>query len=1591
MQFTVYGPPPQNTATSSDQLLLELELRIRNDHPQALITYYNKNLFEFHFGHTELTQLDFNAEYNLEPKYHEKVSPEQLLAPPKLANGAASETHEFLTGAGTALLKAIKKLVLYNLSSSGKLRLFGNYAVVSEHNHANQVVHMDPVILPNGDVLLLVFKRPVLLLYDSDILKVDRNSLAAGTAMADNLANFVIYLIPSGIRCHLYDSINVWESFTYTPPRNSENLVHLLNLCTGAGIEYDENTLWVKLIPNLQHLNNQTSKIARFIHLVDNRKYIVWPWNLCVLQFGHTETPAAERLPQQDLVNPLGLISDFMDFSISSNLQQPSISQPPFSVPSVVSTGASTGPTNGHEIPRQDPLELGDIPPIDVNLFEGAEDLQSDFFLNQTEIKLPTEEHTGEQADKSDDAEMDDLFGDFSDDEKESAKETTITSPKSELKREPAANDALEALFADDMALDPEPTKTKEVETTALPFLADQPNDEVLKTAQDRPKKPETATYIDIPKDQMTVAALRKYTSPPTSYDDPGAPLPIIPTPLIPQSAGYHPPSNGVGGVPSSTPASEAEQNEARLVFSPLLFNPIIRSNIDTKYGKGGKFYVDKEQLLGPDDGTKKARATSVTGFAYPFGAQKNDSESALEDTVRRNRVGLGLGETDYAYEDEAVFDDTSVKSEPDADDDEESDEDEDLLGPEMAPKSPLRLNVHDSYGPGDGSKGPGVLSLPAGPGMTARLGLVARFDSPLGLPALVPEYSQIVSPNDPSMAPKDDSNNEDAEKRENDSMAGTPGSRAITESSNCLPLILRGINVSSIPSIYLLNNVSGAVPFTAAPADFDTDDDDFDTSRNGQLAVKAAHLESLLRWLSPALVFDLSWGSGGGIYPSIPLLEENPVVEEPVLLEKMLLEAFPRSYRVQLGEMTGETPPTEASKDDIDGQLNFLDDIINDDLLNPASQRKRLQTLAWDAICVPENASEEDYSLYRRILESIQAASRTEETVFTLSCPKARVFKHEESVNIDTVGLRFWQYLNFRPVSGPKHFQMVAVLEPAPGTLQADHNRAFIDALVASYRENNLGSISPVALDDASDGLLLVDRPSAAPDAYTRIGRRLAALVDVIKRDLLSKTGRFEFGRPLLLLFVSFDDALNAPIQIAQVCRRFRAALDAHQLPLVEFFAHVVPWKQVFKQHGDQRLLRYLSSHRLRQLATSLYNRCPDGKEQPPSLYTQLVKEPPTRIPFKFSSFKENTDGAEDIFLHMAYERLVDKAWVAAAWLDPSGAVAHTKAWYAGFGAKSDIGGICDDMWDASTELFKRLTAEVVKKTAGLGGKKYLVLTRVSSVIPDDELVHWKRLSVKHKDVSLVVLLVNRSPTALFEGEALPPTDPPSAQDPTVVAQPTANTGTPSAPGSAPDFFKGFGNFDPSSASSPAGAASTSPSTNGLAFHSPQQFLNVPGSFLSPQDYMASANLGNTNTGAEKSRDPEMVLHDRAGELVGVVPRTPLPSYNSPTRLGMKVGYLLKENPRTDLQRQYWAYEVTLLSCLNQWHLDTVMRLLLGHYKKLVVLADILGVDTSNSSGKDTEIAENDDNTDSATMVPWHVRAVGKTLDYLVHIAVEE
>ena len=65
---------------------------------------------------------------------------------------------------------------------------------------------------------------------------------------------------------------------------------------------------------------------------------------------------------------------------------------------------------------------------------------------------------------------------------------------------------------------------------------------------------------------------------------------------------------------------------------------------------------------------------------------------------------------------------------------------------------------------------------------------------------------------------------------------------------------------------------------------------------------------------------------------------------------------------------------------------------------------------------------------------------------------------------------------------------------------------------------------------------------------------------------------------------------------------------------------------------------------------------------------------------------------------------------------------------------------------------------------------------------------------------------------------------------------------------------------------------------------------------------------------------DPEVVLENQDNEVYGVIPKVPLPSFNSPTRFCMKTGYLMmqvnqpsEEEYKDDIKKTYLVYEINL------------------------------------------------------------------------------
>lgn len=1602
--------------SSNDQqhTLLETELLIRHKYPRILIIYYRneqeKYLYYFTFGHID--SLENNSGVDLEQQFltikllnTNSVNIESLTSISKPNSDNNGEKQDNLMIIASCFLKSIKKMMIYNLSIKSFVKIFGNYCLIEntdDYSHRYySILYVDPLLLPNGDLIISLMIKSHPKLFDSSII---------GPINKQIDANFAIYIVPSGIRCHLFDpSLFTLNIVTNIDGSAQDTLINLIKLSIGIELT-TENITWIKLVPNLKHLNSSTSSISKFIHLVENKKSILWPWELCCLQLGKFEQ--IPSIAEQNSIesNPIDLISNFLDFNISKNQSQNQIESKldeHHTFPSIPSNKLdSAGPLNVASV---------DLNDLGTPLFN-HQPVQELFDHNQSPIKIDFKPdnlpENNESSAKDDDMELDDLFGsnEVSDDNMDSTKDKTFDrSPLKEMDNH--KNSELQSRVEMDSS-DSHPTKTKDsminyhAETESFKSSMPLTKSDAFKLTKKH--------IIDIPRDQMTI---RKNTTP--AYNDPGAPVPILFTPIIPQSI-----PSAVSTVPPSTAVEEAQPKS---VFSPILFNPIIRSNIDTKYGKGGKFYVDKECTQDEDLEKKKKsiRATSVSGSEiFNFkdsGDQKNN--------MMANEAGIDDIEESFSSS-------------------EESDEDEEMED-EMRNLSPLKLytatetfiHPHNSGPIGDDASRVGTansvnldeksgqsgekynqsfkaLGITISPNVNKNTGF--RSDSPF----YTNDLTQMGSPFDFEL-----NNNQLTSLVQSPSQIQTKTqapshpieSNHVTDSKGMteyLSLILRGISVNTLPNEFFVNNhmKDKLVPnFSIIDVE---NENDLELAKPKELVVSSKNINVLLKFLSANLIFDLGLNKIKNKTLFYVNESDNIIHDDSRFrlidfkhidpnFENSFLLLFPNSYKIKLQELLIDTKDFENSNS-LDNQLDFLDEITSDyDLLNPTNQYKKLQSLHWDSI-VP-SATQSTSIKYREIMNQLTSTCKpSEENFFKLAPVKAKVLKNNEILNLNTVGLDFWKYLNFSPANGAKDFQILMVTEIDESG--PSYAAEFLNQLTSSYSECNLGNISRVTLGsndrmemNIDNGLLLIrkEHGQTYTDVYNQIDGFLSLLIDAIKLDLIQKSNRFEFDRPLLLLFVNFNENMNSLLQITKIFRNFKENLTSHQLPLVKVFTKILPSTFLVKQKNCKSRLKILSNMTMGKLALNLYNQCHNGfvnKDVTRTLSTQLTKEPPTKIQFKFMNNKEN-NFEDDIFLHLAYERSIDTHWISAAWSDPNGIVTHSKSWYCGSNESdlktntADLGMIIEDIWNVCCDLFKRINDEMNNKTYGLGGKKFLVLTRVNSVIPEIELFHWKKLSLKHKDISLIVLSVNRSPKLVFNNNSIHrsssvvfgTSDIPQQLSSDNPNNQTLNNQDKEA------YFRPFGT---SNNSSPNGLGMGSP--NVINFHSPQNFLNVSGNIFSPLD-IVSVGSGHSS-GNNLNNEPELTLHDPSKDIVGVLPRVSLPSIASTNRSGSKIGYLMKEFVFENCQ-SHLVFEVCLLSCSNFWNSDTLLALILKHYNKLILLNDILGlrdlqgnikVPTLKSNPIDEQSIQDYD-YEIAGLIPWHIAAVSKAMDYLVHIYVEE
>lgn len=593
VNYHQYVPKKQD-----DQWSVQMELYLRKQNPRNLVALLSRELWCF------------------------SINDDPLPAPPKLNSAGEDVITLDKSGQFTAqyskpnlppqyalFLKALRRMLYINLTLKAHNRLipFGNACIWLEGNQKSHILQLEPHLFENGNLAITISTKNLQLLpltiEDIDELFLRRHAL---------------YLAPSGIRTYLYS--NDKQQCLVKPPKNDEIL--LKTLFISHGIELPEKEVqWVKLIPNLNHLNGYTPNIAAYMDPPSDTRSIIWPLNLCFAQASLDASEAQiEDLSCHNLHEAFDVIDDFIQLRQTSAYRTPnstggamgnSLGTNPLSSgggyteqfqhyyknPTWSSQSATEGlalkasprvsspaySTFEKTLPASSEAFTGvaglTTPSINENEFSDRRapinslelsPVKSDIALNlkrclQEREQVPkttssTQSISGIIGDRglSESAVDKELFGEEEDDDEDLFGESSQSSANVDNVRNFTPDkNGTDEITEDMFGMSDDEEGSRSSTSKSAPFFLE--SEAELKALPSK-RSSMKRKYLDIPMEEMTLS-----NSP--LYMDPGAPLPV-----------------------------ETPRDRRKSVFAPLNFNPIIENNVDNKYKNGGKFSFSPSQ-----------------------------------------------------------------------------------------------------------------------------------------------------------------------------------------------------------------------------------------------------------------------------------------------------------------------------------------------------------------------------------------------------------------------------------------------------------------------------------------------------------------------------------------------------------------------------------------------------------------------------------------------------------------------------------------------------------------------------------------------------------------------------------------------------------------------------------------------------------------------------------------------------------------------------------------------------------------------------------------------------------------------------------
>lgn len=580
--------------------------------------------------------------------------------------------------------------------------------------------------------------------------------------------------------------------------------------------------------------------------------------------------------------------------------------------------------------------------------------------------------------------------------------------------------------------------------------------------------------------------------------------------------------------------------------------------------------------------------------------------------------------------------------------------------------------------------------------------------------------------------------------------------------------------------------------------------------------------------------------------------------------------------------------------------------------------------------------------------------------TIFPISVPFYSVLRAQDQLKARAPILRFWKVFGLTPQHGPKDLTTVMVTPGGKGMLASAS--AFLNFLKTTYEGCALGEMDLPEMKDLNSGNGIIP--------YHCNQENPLNMENTIKsiKDALGQVSQYlpvasSNSSPRNICFIVTDPFADAS---------FLVPIIQHFFNLQRSWTSIQPGCNVFLQIIEAKdiaakdTIIMPSQYKMVKVALNMYDKCllPTGDSiQGVTSTTQqrthpaftLARIPPAKINFRLSESPSLSLLDEDTLMHVAYAVSKDKRWVTAAWTDQWGEISKVEVFHLrkNSGRFRSFDDVCAEIWEKTVLLMSKIKVRWRVALAKVG------------IMEESELSTWLLLSepsIACRKISFIYFLsANTNPSLVISGDySMFPFGKYLQKD---------KKNKESIGGTSPG-----GNTSGGGVGSVGGGGPTTPAT-------PQRATDTdsPDSYGGNIATPSSAGGGGSNSGnhingdSSKNEPDESVVVDIKDDTHGIILGNRVEaisdglSANTSRAKPLITGFLLK--PGLNHEIEHRLFEVSLVHCPTPY--EGSMKSLLIHYRRLASLGDYTGVSNNEERGH----------------IPWHIEAVDKMLRVLNYL----